>query len=82
MNEYCDRMDFLVVYRRSSRELVSIEAFADGDTALRALNSADLGENDADIETVLLGAESFEALKVTHGRYFVSAPADLDPVGR
>ncbi|MFM9132901.1 MAG: hypothetical protein ACKORY_09370 [Actinomycetota bacterium] len=74
-------MDFLVVYRRSSRELVSVDVFTDGNAAVQALNAADAGLNDIDIETVLLGAESFEALKVTHGRYFVSAPADLQPVG-
>jgi hypothetical protein len=70
-----------VVYRRSSRELVSVDVFTDGNAAVQALNAADAGSNDIDIETVLLGAESFEALKVTHGRYFVSAPADLRPVG-
>lgn len=81
MVKYCEGVDFLVVYRRSSRELVSVDVFTDGDAAIRALNAADTGLNDTDIETVLLGAETFEALKVTHGRYFVSAPADLQPVG-
>ena len=82
MDRYCDRVDFLIVYRRSSGELVTLDAFTDGSAAVAALNALDIGTNDPDIETVLFGAESFESLKVTHGRYFVSAPADLQPVMR
>ena len=82
MDEYTERVDFLVVYRRSSGELVTVESFADGDVAVAALNAVDTGLTDNDLEAVLLGAQSFEALKFTHGRYFVSAPADLQPVLR
>ena len=82
MDRYCEHVDFLIVYRRASGELVSVDAYADGSAAVAALNALDAGLNDTDVETVLLGAESFEALKVTHGRYFVSAPADLQPVMR
>lgn len=82
MDRYRDHVDFLIVYRRARGELVSVDAFADGSKAVAALNALDTGLNDTDVETVLLGAESFEALKITHGRYFVSAPADLQPVLR
>ncbi len=82
MNGYRDRMEFLVVYNRSSGELVSVDAYADGSAAIDALNALDSGSNDGDLETVLLGSDSFESLKVTHGRYFVSAPADLKPATR
>ena len=80
MDRYCDHVDFLIVYRRSSGDLVSIDAYTDGSAAVAALNSLDAGTNDADVETVLLGSESLEALKITHARYFVSAPADLQSV--
>jgi hypothetical protein len=75
-------MEFLVVYRRSSGELVSVDAYADGSAAIDALNALDSGSNDGDLETVLLGSDSFESLKVTHGRYFVGAPEGLRPVVR
>lgn len=82
MDGYCECVDFLIVYRRSSGELVSIDAYVDGSAAVAALNSLDSGTNDADVETVLLGSDSFDSLKATHGRYFVSAPTDLQPVLR
>lgn len=82
MDRNCKHMDFLIVYRRASGELVSVDAYADRSVAVAALNALDVGLNDNDVETVLLGAESFEALKITHGRYFLSAPADLQPTIR
>ena len=57
-----------------------MEAFTDGPAAVAALNAADSGMNDDDLETVLLGAETFGDVKITHGRYVVSPPADLQPV--
>lgn len=82
MRRYSPAMDFLVRYRRSQGELLSVEAFVDSKSAVAALNESDAGSNDPDIETVLLGSESFETLKITHGRYFVTAPKDLQPTVR
>ena len=82
MDRYCEHVDFLIVYRRASGELVSVNPYADGFAAVAALNALDTVLNDTHVETVLSGAESFQALKVTHGRDFVSAPADLQPVMR
>lgn len=82
MHRYSPDMDFLIVYSRSRGELQSVEAFENGESAVAALNAADVGSNDPDIETVLLGSDSFETLKVTHGRYFMTAPKDLQPTMR
>lgn len=82
MRRYSRDMEFLVVYRRSKGELISIETFKTLEESVAALNAADMGDNDPDIETVLLSSKSFETLKKTHGRYFFSAPADLQPTQR
>ena len=82
MHRYDRSVEFIVVYRRSTGELISVESFENGDAAVAALDIADGGDNDPDVETVLLGSTSFEALKVTHGRYFVRAPENLRPVAR
>lgn len=82
MHRYDHAVDFLVVYRRSTGELISVESFENADAAVAALNAADRGDNEADVETVLLGSTSFEALKVTHGRFFARAPEGLRPVAR
>jgi hypothetical protein len=63
---------FLLVFDRAHRELIgSIEEFSDADQAVRArfVREASLiGKQD--IEVVVLGAESRQALENTHSRYF------------
>ena len=63
---------WLIIYNRPRGELLSCDEYADGQAALAERFRL---ERDAhpDIEIVVLGADSLEALKVTHGRYFYSA---------
>lgn len=62
-----------MIYNRGRRSIVDIEEYDDADEAIRArfLAEAAAGE---DCEVVVLGAESQEALKRTHGRYFGIRP--------
>jgi hypothetical protein len=73
---------FLIVYSRSRGELVSIEQFVSGDDQIAELSRREIENNDPDIEIVAMWSKDLETLKATHGRYFVSAPADLQPVLR
>ena len=75
-------MNFLVVYKRSRGELISIEQFDSGDEQIAELSRRESANTDPDIEIVALLSSSFESLKVTHGRYFMSAPKDLQPTFR
>jgi len=62
---------WLIIYHRKRGELLSCDEYADSREALAERFRL---ERDAhpDVEIVVLGAESLEALKVTHGRYFCS----------
>jgi len=82
MNRYSPNVRFLIVYSRSRGELVSIEQFVSGDDQIAELSRREIENNDPDIEIVAMWSKDLETLKATHGRYFVSAPADLQPVLR
>ena len=82
MHRYSPDMYFLVTYRRSRGELLAFELFTSSADQLAALHAAESVNRDADVEVVALWSTSIDSLKVTHGRYFVSAPADLQPVMR
>lgn len=70
MPPYSDVVEFVVIYRRSTTELLSLESFDRDNGALRALEDADRANEDPDVEVVLLTSKSLESLKATHGRYF------------
>ena len=64
---------FLVVYNRRERRIERREAFDDEDRALAAYAAAeDESRARADVEVVLLGSDSLETLRQTHGLYFES----------
>lgn len=69
---------FLLVYDRSSGELVSMESF-DEDKRSDALHHRSRLEieygDQSEIEVVLLSAASLDDLKKTHSRYFESLEA-------
>lgn len=69
---------FLLEYDRPNRCLVTEpREFADHAEALKARLHAEIDRLNPDIEVVVVGAESWEALEVTHSRYFGTvAPAD------
>lgn len=62
---------FLLVYDRSKGVLLSEEEFESEDRALDERFEVEKRIPD-DVEVVVLGAESREALRKTHSRYFTS----------
>ncbi len=68
-----DVSHFLIVYQRSTGTLLEFKEFPEPDRA-KALSEGFAREmherNNPDIEVIILGADSREALMRTHGRYF------------
>jgi hypothetical protein len=63
---------FLLVYDRRRGELLRKQAYSTDSDALRARFAAEHEfAGRAEIEVVVLSAESEDDLSVTHGRYFV-----------
>ena len=64
---------FLVVYDRRAGHLLRDEEFVDRRDALSARFAAESQlEHGSDVEVVVLGAKSHDALARTHARYFKS----------
>ena len=65
---------FLIVFdRRQRRLLQDVKAFSDSGVAMKARFDQELTYSSAgDVEIVVLGASSYEALRSTHSRYFES----------
>ena len=62
---------FLLTYDRSERRLVNMERFRDGKKAVDAYGEREREYADRPhIEVVLLGADSEQAIRVTHPIYF------------
>lgn len=65
---------FLLVYDRRLDELVEQREFGeDGDSALRAYREAERRaalNGDKQLDIVLVGSDSIETVKATHGNYF------------
>jgi hypothetical protein len=67
---------FLLIYSRSHRMLETVQSFSDRDDAGRAYTAAERGaRGNDDLEVVLIGSDSLDTIKKTHGQYF-DAPAD------
>jgi hypothetical protein len=65
---------YLVIYIRSTGTLLRFERYGDSREALDERFAAERKyRGDPDVEIVVLGADSVEALKRTHGRYFAAA---------
>jgi hypothetical protein len=64
---------FLIVFDRAEGRVISEREFAEHRTALEERFRAERDHRaNADIEIVVLSAESKEALRLTHARYFQS----------
>jgi hypothetical protein len=64
---------YLVVFDRSKGTVLRHQRYRDRNKALEARFAAEREHQDEPaIEVVVLGAQSWEALKRTHGRYFKS----------
>ena len=62
---------YLVVFDRSKGSVLRHKRYNDRDEALAARFATEREHHaDPNIEVVVLGARSWEALKRTHGRYF------------
>lgn len=65
---------FLVVFDRARGEVLREEEFLDRASALKARFTIERAEGvSANVEVVILGAESRQALRRTHARYFQTA---------
>lgn len=76
-------MIFLIQYDRHAGRMVSIESFSDSERS-KAQDSLlnlelQLNQNGTGIEVVLLEAESEDALRITHRRYFEDLSELLNP---
>ncbi|BCJ52210.1 hypothetical protein Asp14428_36850 [Actinoplanes sp. NBRC 14428] len=65
---------YLLIFDRVRGEVLREEEFLDRATALKARFKAERAGNlSKDIEVVILGADSADALRRTHARYFRTA---------
>ena len=74
-------IDFLITFDHDTRKQVGLEEFHNTTQALKAYGEREEQYRDNPrVEVVLLGAESIDAIKVTHSNYFedtVDALANL-----
>jgi hypothetical protein len=64
---------FLLVYDRSQQQLVYERAFTNAAVALKAYEAMEAEHrHETDKEIVLVGADSIETVRLTHGNYFAA----------
>lgn len=69
---------FLIVFDRASSRLLSEKRFTEHRKALEArFRTERMHRGNPDIEVVVLSAESKEALRLTHARYFETSLASI-----
>ncbi len=69
--EECKVIDFLITFDHDARKQISLEEFSNTAQALQAYGEREEQYRDNPrVEVVLLGAESIDAIKVTHSNYF------------
>lgn len=62
---------FLLVFDLDKQELVSQDAFDDGEEAATAYTALEREYRDrSDLEIVLVGADDIDTVRLTHGHYF------------
>ena len=67
----CRVIDFLITFDHDARKQISLEEFHNTAAALKAYGEREEQYRDNPrVEVVLLGAESIDAIKVTHSNYF------------
>jgi hypothetical protein len=67
---------FLLVYDRKLQKLVFEREYTNSAEAVRAYEEMeDRHKDDGDMEIVLVGADSIETIKLTHGNYFDAVPS-------
>ena len=74
MNAMNDTIHFLITYDHDARRQISMEQFTDDEAAVGAYGDREREfEDNPRIEVVLLGADSEDAIRVTHPNYFEEA---------
>lgn len=64
-------IDFLITFDHDARKLISLQEFRNTARALKAYSEREEQyRNNSRVEVVLLGADSIDAIKVTHSNYF------------
>ena len=64
-------IDFLIVFDHDARKQIGLEEFRNTAEALKAYGEREEQyRGNPRVEVVLLGADSIEAIKVTHSNYF------------
>lgn len=72
---------FLLTYDRSERRLVNMERFHNGKKAVDTYGEREREYADRpQIEVVLLGADSEDAIRVTHPVYFRTEPLSMERI--
>ncbi len=72
-------IDFLIAFDHDARKQISLEEFRDTARALEAYSEREEQYRDNPrVEVVLLGADSIEAIKVTHSNYFEDSANAVD----
>ena len=72
---------FLITYDRSNRQLLNLERFHNGKKAVDTYGEREREYADRpQIEVVLLGADSEEAIRVTHPVYFRTEPLSMERI--
>ena len=62
---------FLLIYDLRARRLIDVRTYHDAEEATAAYGQAELDHlDDRDTEIVLVGSDSLETVKLTHGHYF------------
>lgn len=73
-------LHFLLTYSLTKGHLVDVKEFRNGAAASRAYVDAERKNVGNDnVEIVLVGADSLEALKTTHGHYFDEGAESTSP---
>lgn len=71
----CKTIHFLIAYDHDARSRIVMEEFTNGARAVEAYGDLERQYEDRPrIEVVLLGADSEEAIRVTHPNYFDDQP--------
>ena len=66
---------FLLIFDHKNRVLEATQEFHDGGDAARAYAVAERAAGDRpDVEIVLVGSDSLDTIKRTHGQYFNDVP--------
>ena len=72
-------IDFFIVYDHDARKQISLEEFRDTARALKAYSEREEQYRDNHrLKVVPLGADSIEAIRVTHSSYFEDTADALD----